>query len=128
MPKPRKPTKILQFTGAFDKNPKRAESRAHEPASTGPIGAPPAELTGHDLTAWLRIVDECPKGVLTKRDRQHVFATALIGGAILGGSRDPKLIAQYRISLAELGMTPASASKVSAPDADEGKANSVAAI
>ena len=128
MPKPRKPTKILAFTGAFAKNPQRAAARVGEPKSTGEIGQPPAALNDFEREAWLAIVDEAPKGVLTKRDRQHLYGTALIGGALLAGSRDVKLIAQYRICLAELGMTPAAASKVSAPEADDAKDDSVAAI
>jgi hypothetical protein len=119
MPRPRKPTNVLKFTGAFDKNPKRAEERQREPKSTDPIGAPPPELEGHALTAWNRIVSEAPPGVLTKRDRLVVQAAAVLSGRMIRGEDDAKLLSQLRVFLGELGMTPAAASKVSAPANDD---------
>lgn len=115
MPRPRKPTNILKFTGALDKNPARGRAREHEPKSHGPIGAPPEELDEYETKAWTRIVEEAPRGVLTKRDRQVVFSAALLGGALIRGSREPKIIQGYRLIMNDLGMSPASASKVSAP-------------
>lgn len=128
MPKPRKPTNVLKFTGAFDKNPQRAASRAKEPKANGPIGAPPPELEKEALTAWHRIVEECPRGVLSKRDRIIVQAAAVLTGRMIRGEDDPKLLAQLRMFLGELGMTPAAASKVSAPDDDKEKDESFAAV
>lgn len=128
MPRPRKPTNVLAFTSAFKKNPQRAEARAKEPKANGPIGAPPPELDKEALTAWNRIVDECPKGVLSKRDRIVVQAAAVLTGRMIRGETDAKLLSQLRIFMAELGMSPAAASKVSAPDEDKEKEESFAAV
>lgn len=123
MPRARKPTNVLKFTGAFDKNPKRGEQRKNEPKSTDPIGDPPPELEGHALTAWKRIVSECPPGVLTKRDRIVVQAAAVLTGRMIRGEDDAKLLSQLRVFLGELGMTPAAASKVSAPAGEDENAS-----
>lgn len=128
MARPRKPTNVLKFTGAFDKNPQRAAARAKEPKANGEIGAPPAELDKEALIAWNRIVDECPRGVLAKRDRIVVQAAAVLTGRMIRGENDAKLLSQLRIFLSELGMTPAAASKVSAPDDDKEKDESFAAV
>lgn len=40
--RPPKPTNLLELTGAYKKNPKRAAARAGEPRSTEPLGDPPA--------------------------------------------------------------------------------------
>lgn len=129
MPRPRKPTNVLAFSGAFAKNPARGRARANEPKANGPIGAPPSELNEFERKAWIRIVSECPAGVLQLRDRQAVLCAALLGGALIQGHRDPKIINAYRVAISELGMTPAASSKVTAKlDDEEEKQKSIAAV
>lgn len=127
MPRPRKPTKILQFTGAFAKNPQRAEKRKGEPKANGPIGSAPEWFDDDERAAWNAIVAEAPGGVLALRDREMVTCAALLGAQLRKGERDSKVISAYRVALGELGMTPAAASKVSAPDGEK-ENNSLAAI
>jgi len=123
MPRPRKPTNVLEFTGALAKNPQRREARKHEPMCKEPIGFAPEELPAHAKLAWERIVADCPRGVLTKRDRLAVQATAMLAGRMIRGEDDAKLLSQLRVFLGELGMTPASASKVSAPTNEDEEAS-----
>ena len=42
--RPPKPSKLLELTGAFRKNPARGRVRQNEPASTGAIGDAPAKF------------------------------------------------------------------------------------
>jgi hypothetical protein len=41
MPRPRKPTNLLELTGAFKNHPSRLAARAGEPIPTGPLGLVP---------------------------------------------------------------------------------------
>ena len=45
--RPRKPTNLLEITGALRKNPKRARERAGEPRPNGSLGDPPARWNAH---------------------------------------------------------------------------------
>jgi hypothetical protein len=129
MPRARKPTNVLKFTGAIAKNPQRGRERQHEPPRNGEIGEPPTdvEMNSHERLAWKRITEECPPGVLAKRDRQSVFILACLLGQVIGGVRDAKTLNAARVALNDFGMTPASASKVSAPP-DEAAPSKFAAV
>ncbi|MDP9039823.1 MAG: hypothetical protein M3O02_11220 [Acidobacteriota bacterium] len=72
MGRPRKPTAVLEATGAFQKDPRRAEARANEPKANGPIGDPPAYFDNVHRAIWFELIDECPSGVLAKSDRKHL--------------------------------------------------------
>src|SRR5271155_4947919 len=63
----RKPSAILEASGAFGKNPNRR--RPHEPRSNQPVGDPPAYLSPTEREIWAAIVFDCPAGVLTAADR-----------------------------------------------------------
>ena len=112
MPAHRKPSKVLQFTGAFAKNPKRAEARKGEPHDDRELGPPPSFFDEVHASVWREIVDCCPAGVLKKRDRLivEIITRMLVIGRL---RNDLDALNKARISLAELGMTPAAASKVS---------------
>lgn len=114
MPAPRKPTKTLELTGAFRKNPSRGLARKREPAPNGPIGAPPRHLKKLEREAWLRIVNEAPQGVLTKADRIIVELTASLLALKRTRPLNGFLAQQLRACCAALGMTPADRSRVGA--------------
>jgi hypothetical protein len=129
MPKRRTPTKILTFTGSFAKNPARARARLNEPPPNGTLGAPPSDLSEEAVAMWNQIAAEAPPGVLCRAHRKIVWATALIGARIHEGEVTPQAVAQFRLCLTELGMTPSAASKVSASNANqETKTTNLAAI
>ena len=73
--RPRKPTAVLEATGAFRKNPQRAAARANEPKPNGPIGKPPAYFDAAHKKVWKELVGESQRGVLTKADRKHLELT-----------------------------------------------------
>lgn len=128
MPARRKPTKLLAFTGAFAKNPARARARIGEPEPNGDLGEPPPGLNRKTTQMWQQIAAEAPPGVLCRAHRKIVWAASLLGARLQGGDVTPQVIAQFRLCLTELGMTPAAASKVSVRDSTHEAKTSLAAI
>ena len=112
MPAHRKPTSVLAFTGAFKTNPSRGRARSGEPVPRGPIGEPPPGMAAEVESAWREIVALCPAGVLADCDIYAVEAAANMVSQMRAGGADPATFAQLRMMLGELGMTPASRSKV----------------
>jgi hypothetical protein len=128
MPKRRTPTKILQFRGTFRKNPARARARIREPVPNGELGEPSDDLKPKAATIWRQIAAEAPPGVLCRAHRKIVWAASLLGARIQEGEVTPQAIAQFRLCLTELGMTPAAASKVSVQDSIHEATTSLGAI
>lgn len=126
MPRPRKPTALLEAVGAFAKNPSRARQRENEPVPEGPLGDPPKEWTDgaeHNhtfvelLRAWHEIVDEAPFGVLTSSDRDHVEATCYLKYKIRRAARGYGKatsgdFAQLNHNLSQMGLIPSERSRV----------------
>jgi hypothetical protein len=75
MGRPRKPTAVLELTGAFRKNPQR---RRTDPVATGPLGDPPAHFTAELVSMWHELASLCPPGVLTASDRFLVEIAAVL--------------------------------------------------
>jgi len=69
MPRPRKPTEILELNAAFRHDPKRGRERAHEPKPNGPLGEPPKHLSAGAKAAWVELQQIVPAKVLTSADR-----------------------------------------------------------
>lgn len=129
MARPRKPTNVLMLAGAFKKNPQRLRERFAEPKPSGPIGDPPAWMNAKERQQWHDIVSECPPGVLSNADRGIVELTVTLREAVVRRRLDVKGRALLKACYAELGMTPASRSKVkTAPKDDEKPKNEFAAV
>jgi len=71
----RKPTKLLDLSGALKRNPKRYKNREHEPKPTEPIGDAPEYLDEFQVGIWEEIKSHCVDGVLTIMNR---FALELV--------------------------------------------------
>jgi hypothetical protein len=67
MGRPRKPTELLELTGAFDKNPSRR--RPVWPKTRKSIGEPPDHLSDEEQLIWAEVMENAPTGVLTSADR-----------------------------------------------------------
>jgi phage terminase small subunit len=133
MARPRKPTNVLQLAGAFKKNPDRGRARANEPRPTGAIGDPPDALSEAVRKAWHDTVAEAPPGVLTNADRGILTLVAMLRDhaehgeiyitreGVVTDERvwDTKKLALLKSCYTELGMTPASRSKVQIKPAEE---------
>lgn len=141
--RPRKPSKVLELSGAFDKNPKRR--RAGEPEDNRELGDPPAYLPAEALPCWVEIAQMAIPGVLTYADRYAVEIAArlmakyrsrgsvavilelvkkaqlspeqirelIAGGLIAGEAFSASDMNMLKSMLAALGLTPADRSKLS---------------
>jgi phage terminase small subunit len=144
MARPRKPTGLLLLNGGLEHNKKRYADRANEPKPTGPIGEPPEGMDADVARCWREIVAESAPGVLTVSDRGILAIAADLrrhserGDPVNVAERgqepvyeyvtDPKKIALLVRCYTELGMTPASRSKVQAKPQDEKPASAFAAV
>ncbi len=112
MPALRKPTAVLEATGAFKEHPARA--RTGEPNSGRGIGPAPAWLTPEQGEIWDEVVSDCAAGVFQSSDR-HMLAALVIH---LEGFRNaPADFGHKRMTalmslLARCGMTPADRSRI----------------
>lgn len=107
----RKPSNVLQLSGAFAKNPNRTRT---DPTPRGPIGSAPRQVPITFRKAWDLIVKACPEGVLADRDRLAVEIAASLFVQFRAAPADfPAVkLARLQCLLADLGMTPAAASRV----------------
>lgn len=115
MPRPRLPTKVLELRGSFKHDPQRREARAGEPEGVGDLGLVPAYLKDDQKQAWLEIASAAPW--LTGSDRLLVESLALYVAQMRSqGNEFPasKQAAMTKL-MTELGLTPASRSKVKVP-------------
>lgn len=121
MARPRKPTAALELNGAFEKNPKRAKDREHEPVPLGPIGDAPDSLGGDPLatTVWRQMARE--GHWLTSADAFMLEVAARHMAYFRNGGSDTKTIGQLITVLNKLGFGPAERSKIKAPGGSEDK-------
>ncbi len=126
MPRPRKPTKVLELSGAFKKNPSRKRARAGEPQIAAGLGDPPVEWVEgapHNsrcaalLQAWNEIVAQDVLRVLNVSHRILVENTChliyKIRRASAGyGKATSGDFAQVAANLARMGMTPVDSPRV----------------
>lgn len=116
MARPRKPTKVLELTGAFEKNPQR--SRPKEPMPSGAIGDPPIHLALEAKEIWRELSDACFWA--TDADRQIME----IASVLLHRFRTDaefKHMNHLISSLGKLGLTPSDRSKVTVPEKPQAK-------
>jgi hypothetical protein len=127
MPARRKPTALLEASGAFDHNPSRRRDREGEPIPEGPLGDPPAEWAdgaakGNGryqtlIAIWHELIAQAPFGVLSCMDRMHVEATCYlmhkIRRASAGvGKATSGDYAQLNRNLSQMGLIPSERSRV----------------
>jgi hypothetical protein len=114
MARPRKPTRHLELTGAFRKDPKR---KRVDPETRPDIGDPPPALAVHLHAIWYELADAAPLGVLTHSDRpmleaftrwQHKSRTATGWTAA-----DAAALGWFFV---RCGMSPSDRSRVHAPE------------
>jgi len=114
--RPRKPTKVLELSGAFDKNPKRKKDRVNEPQSIGPLGDPPAYFDFEQIDAWHEIINRSIPGLFGPADYFYVEMCA----DYLARYRAGTITIQERIHfsklLGQLGFSPTERSKIQMPE------------
>lgn len=111
----RKPSAVLELTGAFDRNPSRRRARAAEPQPEGPIGDPPAHLPPTVAACWREIAELCCTGVLARSDRLAVEHAAHLLAHLRGRNWQvpPAVWLRFEAALGRLGLSPVDRARVS---------------
>ena len=117
MSKPRKPTRILELTGARKQNPGRFKQRDSEPPPAGPVGEPPEHLTDAEADAWREVTDILPDGVAGLSDRIALERLARL--VTMARTRPDEWTSAREKDLlsltARFGMTPVDRAKIHIP-------------
>jgi hypothetical protein len=112
MSRPRKPTAMLETTGAFVIHPERQRERAAEPKPTAGLGDPPANYGREQKAIWHEIAATLPYGVAGNSDRtafgKLVRLEAEDRHGRLTGAEQGLLVSLF----GKFGMTPSDRSKV----------------
>lgn len=130
MGRPRKPTALLEISGAVRKNPQRYRDRAGEPVGNPDVGEPPAEFLNVEssiarkrLEIWHRFLAEAPPGCITGSDRTLLANACRLQQEIeYGGKVSPAKHGQMQRYLAALGLTGEGRAKRGAGDPARRKA------
>ena len=100
--------------GSFRKDPARGRARENEPKNLKPLGKAPTALSKEERAAWNEIAHLAHPGVLCSADRFLVEITArtlvLLRTDKAGNT---PLLHRFQMFLADMGMTPATRSRVS---------------
>jgi hypothetical protein len=113
MARPRQPTEVLALRGAFIKDPQR--KRPPE-AKAAPLAGAPAYLATDEASLWHELVSNAPRGVLTTADGPTLEMVARLMAKFRKDWLTGAEFAILKGCLTELGWTPASRSKVLAPE------------
>ena len=117
----KKPTRILELSGAFKKNPQRKRERANEPIPDKPIGDPPTRLTKSQKTVWRELVKQTVPGVLMLPDRALLSVVCILLDQFwrANSGECEKLLAgeltQMMRGLSALGLSPVDRTRISVP-------------
>lgn len=107
MPAPRKPTSVLEASGAFKHDPQRR--RPHEPDS-GPLGEPPAHLSEAVRVIWLEMA---AFPVFQRSDRTFLEVLATLMHEFRTNPQMTSAKSQILLTmLSRCGMSPADRSRV----------------
>lgn len=117
MARPRKPTAVLELTGAFKKDPQR--KRDAEPKPSGPLGEEPLHFDEDLKAIWRELAAMVPARVLTISDRWLVELACRTMQQVRKGTA---LAAERNLllsCLSRMGLTPADRAKIAVPQEKE---------
>lgn len=114
MPRPRKPTAVLELVGAFKHDPQRRRAREGEPVPTGDVGDAPAHLPEPVATCWREIAALAHPGSLCTADRLVLEHGAQLLARLRASAWQvhPTLLLRWESFLSRMGLTPADRSRV----------------
>lgn len=120
MGRPRKPTAILELTGAYKKNPDRAEHRVNEPLPSNDVGDPPKYFNEFLAEIWNELLENAAPGVIKRSDRVSLEAWCQVIAFIRIGAATPAMYTVHKAYAQQFGMTPAARSLIDVPQEDNG--------
>ncbi|MFK3846540.1 hypothetical protein [Stenotrophomonas sp. NPDC078853] len=114
MARPRKPLATHRLTGAIEHDPGRFTDRLQEPEDDRPLGDAPMHLEAKHRVCWGEIERISAPGVLRFGDRIAVEMTSVLLASFreLGPAMPDQKLRRLESMLGQLGLTPASRSKV----------------
>jgi len=113
MPAQRKPSKVLEITGAYAKNPQRRNDA--EPEGNGAFPElPPDHLDELEKTYWREIVDMVPAGVLTGSDTLavEILTKLLTQFRTDYGRFTTSKLSRMSLEMGRLGLSPSDRTKL----------------
>jgi hypothetical protein len=110
MARPRKPTNVLDLSGAYKKNPQRR--RPNEPKPEWGIGKAPRSLTPRQQAIWREIVKHCAPEVLTCQGRFTLEIICMGVDTVRQGTASPADSDRVFKQLGKFGLTPGERSNV----------------
>lgn len=110
--RPRLPDDVAAATGRAIINPGRFAGR--KPPKVDPVGKPPAELGPDEAKAWRDFCKEIPW--LSSADRFLLIGASQLRARIMQGDAPIAAYTEMRLILSQMGATPASRTKITAPD------------
>jgi len=113
MARPRKPTKILQLSGAGKRNPGRLAARGEEPEPDPGLGDPPEFFDEADRARWAELQVIVPAGVLTRMDRPAAELLCRLWSKSRRNELKPAQETLLASLFGKFGLTPSERSKVS---------------
>lgn len=105
--RPPKPTKLLELSGAFKKDPQRKRARQNEPVPKGQIRDYPgdmADATQEDI--YKLILETAPDGVVTDTDFLPIWNLARLQHRVCQGIAKVAELQALMAGLGRLGMNP----------------------
>lgn len=87
----KKPTALLELSGAYKRNPAR-RPKGVEPRNPSPLGDPPERLPVEARPFWRELADIVPPGVLTASDRWAVELAARFMAKAIHGPDIPAIL------------------------------------
>jgi phage terminase small subunit len=113
MARPRKPSAILELSGAFDHDPQRR--RPNEPVDTRELGDPPDRLPAAAKKYWAELASQAVHGVLRYSDRWTVEIASRLMLKVVTDQIKPAELTTLRSLLASMGLSPSDRAKLSVP-------------
>jgi phage terminase small subunit len=113
MARPRKPTRLLELTGARAHDKKRYLDRENEPRDARALGDPPARLPPEAVPYWHEVAGMACDGVLRYADRQVVLMAARLMWKFDTDEISAAELTILTRLLTSMGLDPAARSKLS---------------
>jgi len=107
----RKPTELLELTGAFKKDPARGRARANEPEVSEPLGEPPVNFTPNQRAAWQELQARAPWLKIT--DSWVAQLACRLKAKLDEGETSVGQLSISMQCLSRMGLTPTDISRVS---------------
>src|ERR1017187_3686782 len=122
----RKPTRLLELSGAYRHNPQRR--RPPEPQPTAPLGPAPEHLSPEAAACWAELEAMIPPGVVFASDRWAMELSATSMADTRSGTISNARYAGLLRLMAALGLSPVDRSRLSVPpEKPQGKFGRMAA-